>query len=94
MIKVTRDAEVAIVVGPEDVFPRVAAGQVWRFGRRLEVGIDQVIRGGDAGDAGGDDLVYFGPLDGCGKIKFQFRLGATRFLALAARFGGRLRDRD
>lgn len=91
MIKVTRGAEVAIIVGPEDVLPRIAAGQVWRFGRRLEVGIDQVIRGGDTG---GDDLVYFGPLDGRGKIKFQFRLGATRFLALAARFGGWLRDRD
>jgi hypothetical protein len=77
-----------LVPGPENVVPRIAEGQTWRFGRRLEVRVDQIVAGGN-GD--GEDLVYFGPIDGRGRLRFTFRLGALDFVRAVSRYGGRLK---
>lgn len=81
---------VAIDVRPHDIVPRIAKGQIWQFGRRLEVLISQVITGG-ADD--GEDLVYFGPVDGRGKTRFSVWLDALSFARAVFRYNGRLKTK-
>lgn len=78
-----------LVVEPRDVMPRLVEGTVWEFGRRLRVGIDQVIPGGNGG---GDDLVYFGPLTARGQLRATVRCGAVEFFAIAKKYGGLATD--